>query len=88
MSEHIPSAWTRNYTHRATFVCPSCNGSGMVGSFICGACSGKGEYSVTCGGPAEVDLEHPALGGFCIAEQRVVPLEELTDGLPPDTRRE
>lgn len=75
-----PSAWSSGYVHRATLVCPSCDGSGMVQSFVCGACFGKGEYAVTCGSAAEMDLEHPALGGYCLSEQRTVPIEELTHG--------
>ena len=84
MSEATPSHWAQGYVHRATLVCPSCDGSGLVDSFVCGACVGAGKYSVICGGAAEMDLEHPALGAYCIAEQRVVPLEEVTYGASPN----
>ena len=80
MNEDTPSHWTPGYVHRATLACPSCEGSGRVDSFVCGACLGAGKYSVICGGPAEMDLQHPALGAYCISEQRVVPLEEVTHG--------
>ena len=79
---NTPSVWAGGYTHRATLTCQSCDGSGMVESFVCGACRGKGEYTITCGGAAEMDLQHPALGAYCLAEQRAVPLEEVTAQFP------
>ena len=83
MNDDIPSVWTGGYVHRASLVCSSCDGSGMVDKFVCGACLGAGKYSVLCGGAAELDVSHPALGAYCLAEQRTIPAEEVTYGTSP-----
>ena len=78
MNEDVPSRFARGYVHKAVLVCPSCEGDGFVHEFVCGPCNGRGGYEVGCGGAGEVDALHAALGGNCIAEDRLFPLEEFT----------
>ena len=76
-AETIPSRWTRGYVHSARLVCFSCDGSGQVEGYTCGVCVGAGTYQAGCGGAAELDEEHPAIGANCfrcgmVASEEVV----------------
>jgi hypothetical protein len=75
-NEEIPSVWSKGYVHEAELPCWSCLGEGTVDGYECGVCLRKGKYRVGCGGLAEMDEQHPALGGNCF-RCGIVGVEEL-----------
>ena len=78
MNEDIPSKWQAGYTHRAEIECWSCDGTGEVQGYRCGICNGKKVLKVGCGGAAEVDPLHAAIGAYCLKEQMTVPMEDVS----------
>ena len=71
--------YRQGYVHSAMVPCPSCEGSGRVGGERCFVCFYEpiiGSIKRGCGGPGEVDANHSGMG-YCIAEDRFVPVEEL-----------
>ena len=74
--ETVPSHWSRGFIHSADLECWSCLGAGEIDGYECGVCNYKGTYHVGCGGPAEMDEAHPAIGGNCF-QCGMVAVEEL-----------
>lgn len=93
MSESIPSHWLDvrifegmpwEYVHFATPTCVACEGRGMVlipelgREYECGVCEGVGHTRITCGGKAEIDPNHPALGAYCTSCGHTIPVEHTS----------